>query len=1148
MHYLVFCQNGIIIVHYYLKINHHEITTPFQHFENRLCKPRNSGGAIIFLFFANTSYSQIHECFTVFDDEEEQQGLPEYQQNQSCYSLDLCNTGKIKFSDNMANAPLVTLRVNFHFVRTGNYGLSFGKTDGNCPSCANNNTMNAHYVAERIVQKCNERLANLQDPILKRNYVTNQTYNPPIPWLDLANYPVPNVIDSRFRLELYNPDGQGAVHVHEVPEYNYATVIKNSSCYANPNQVDFPLHVWANNFPVLRENVINIIVADEYFPAEGTNCRENRGVWNGGVNNLTAVYNMWYRWMEKNGNVSEVDAYVGTVLHEIGHGLGLYHPFASMMQCCDARETPYATDENWDISNNIMGYNGRTSFLSPCQLDIAHENSRRKRFAEVEQPDVHYCYKRPGIDEINGHIIWDEDQIVTRDVLVTSGSNLEIMGSICVGLAKDVHIHVERGALLHIHSDEGVPELKSLCTAEYMPSGDMITHPRHWGGIIVAGNPQRDHPAHYSDPFHPDEQDPGRVIIIGAQITEARHAISNQWKLEYRPDYWGAYVLADGVTFHRCHRVAEFMRYRRQNKSKFLNCTIRGYSISSGNNLGNHGMGISAWDCRGIEVSGCHFSNLGDFALKTLNGDFKALRGNTFENFKSTAIYAGQSGPSLTSDVNMVIGDGSAPSNLFSNNTVDIKMDNYNNRIQYHEINGNIFSYSRADQPENVAVDMSASLVSILKNQFDKKYLGVLSTNNARLLSVVHNNLFIDPYYGIVYRESNQASQFSCNDFVGYRWGVWVQAGASIADQGNEAISNANRWYRTRQTAELLDIVATNKSDTEVSGPDGLFLYHVLSTATQNDPLRPVCNLTENCPLGGNYGPQFYSTWNAENNRNCETSGPPEWEPEPLSLHALRLTMDSLRMADTLYRYNPHYLDLAGRKFRKIADTATVLWEAAQYLAIDSLLGIQPEAEYHWYRFGLQLDLGNFSGAAAVLSQNMAAFTDETNTDIAGVQQINLAWHTDEQYRPDSITRVWLEQIALKRGAEGGHARALLSWWYDRSWLPDIGEEDIDTAYQSRPAAPALVADAATGQAHTQTWSLYPNPGTGQYELLAEGISDAPVTISVLRAGDSRIVHQVSMYSGVSSRIPLDLQHLPGGLYLVRIQSASTQILKLIKL
>jgi hypothetical protein len=1074
------------------------------------------------------------------------------------------SSSRIKYTDYWEEVPVVYIHVNFHFIRTKDYGLNFGALDGNCPNCPNNAQWSGDAVANYLVNEMNQRLSAMQDQILRRNLnaydpITEGYIVPPVPFLDSDGNAVPNLIDSKIRFILYDSASLGSVHYWYLDEYKFHSNGALSSLIpCQDGQLPIPSNTFKTEYSVYGTKVLDFFFMDEYYPIESyvnsdnktVNCRAIRGVSKGDYN---CIYNMWYYWQASGGNLDAINEQVGNLLHEFGHSLGLPHPFESK-QCCDILEGPYVNFsapnvflKNYDISNNIMGYNSMSNFFTSCQLDILHHNARKVQYSALLEDDFqNYCLKNNGIDEITNHQLWKEDRQIINDIVIRSGASLEITGDICIGFAKRVNIHVERGAVLHIHDDEGIPTLKSLCDPLFKDGG---RDDFHWGGIRVAGNSNRTHPDHYLDPLNSDGQDPGRVIIQGANIEDARHAISDDWILEYNPQNWGAYVFCEAVNFRRCHRVAAFMRYRRPHKSKFINCNITGYSVGQ---VQRKGMGISNWDCRGIEIIGCDIDNIENYGLFTLNGDFKVKNNNRFRNFPAHAIYAGRSEPRIGADVKLEIGSEIGLPNKFINNILDIKIDNYNERGSDHTIIKNNFEYLIQDKFGNVGVEITNSLIQNEANTYDKKYVGASMISNRDNVAPTRKNTFINNFYGIQYIGANNGSEFKCNDFYGYLWGVRVLAGSSIRfNQGSQASSNANRWYRTRSDGSRLDIQIPLDSDisSSQSSSSGFFRYYVKSDIPLNNEYRPRCNLADPCihPLPIPH----YITDNAQHNEDCSLNAFDTEIGDLLSIHTLRLLMDSIALQDSALQFNAEYQDYSVRKFAEIGDTALILMDQELYFILDSLLAIQSEPEYHWYRYGLKLDLEDYTGAEAIVQQNVITFPDEINLDIAYVQTVNLQWQQDDTFRPDSLTTLILEDIAHKQSIGGGYARSLLTWWYDYFWQPFVPEHPDTIAAFAGKVQDLNTPQQVHSQLNAASYVLYPNPGTGNYTLSVEGSMAENLSITVINPADAKVVYQSQQNTSASGSIHLDLQHLPIGMYILAIQSdthTKPEILKFVKL
>src|SRR5690606_13885298 len=112
------------------------------------------GLSLILLFQLNPQLVNAQFlCDTEMDDESGNSDEAE-----SCYISEGCKSS-IPFSNHWSEfTGQIEVRVNFHFVRTGNHGLNFGRTDANVSPIDTNWT--GKKVAEAFVNRINSEFAN----------------------------------------------------------------------------------------------------------------------------------------------------------------------------------------------------------------------------------------------------------------------------------------------------------------------------------------------------------------------------------------------------------------------------------------------------------------------------------------------------------------------------------------------------------------------------------------------------------------------------------------------------------------------------------------------------------------------------------------------------------------------------------------------------------------------------------------------------------------------------------------------------------------------------------------------------------------------------------------------------------------------------
>jgi hypothetical protein len=310
---------------------------------------------------------------------------------------------------------------------------------------------------------------------------------------------------------------------------------------------------------------------------------------------LSAAGNMW--------------AYVSTVVHELGHMLNLNHTFTCNNPCHGIAYNFYAPacyDERCQVSclpnsmpqphcncvgNNsdsacndggqpcsgasrmLMGY-GSQSYLSTCEMEGMWSSflNKNQDFIDICSSPVN---ETPYILSSPTPIYWDSHKFVNSDLIIASGTELEI--SCTVEVANNRRIIVEKGAILRVNGGH----LKGLCGTQ-------------WRGIVVEGDVIN------------GQSNAGKVYVINNAIIEnARDAVSMHPAHIPWPQtqfHWGGLLVAENSTFRNCNRAAEFMRFGTgglYDNSYFENCLFE-----------NCGHGITSWANNGIRVENCIFEGI----------------------------------------------------------------------------------------------------------------------------------------------------------------------------------------------------------------------------------------------------------------------------------------------------------------------------------------------------------------------------------------------------------------------------------------------------------------------------------------------------------------------------------------------------------
>jgi hypothetical protein len=1109
---------------------------------------------LLIMVLATSSLSaQIMECFV------EQTSSPdslELSHSSSCYDPESgsCNTYTYPFSKFLHQFDITTVYLNFHFLETA-YSKNFGRQNANCPNCPDNNFWSGDQIAQYFVNELNARMGNLADFLL---YVDKlDTLNPPIPFKDILG----NVVlkpgngtsaagDTRIRFALYSEDDasgnpMGAVHYHDLGDVKPRISSLNPGCTSTQHVTLMPENL-KDEFSVYKNKVVDIFLFDEWLPSDA--CLAQRGM---GGNTSCTIGNL-HRYfvinqtLETPVNSNSIWGYRAILLHELGHVMGLSHPVGSLGsgKCCDAHESPYLVNPNqirYGTSNNIMGYNPHSNAISPCQLDIMYRNIRKRQYINGPQI-IGYCSKQHGLDTITTHEVWSTNKVVTRDIVIKSGGSLTIIGAgVCIGFAKDVIIQVERGAILTVEK----ATLRSLCTFDQTFTNDQDIFPRHWGGIRVVGNSSKPHPQHYGLSIDPD--DPGRVILIDATILNARHAISTKDHFDqHNPQKWGGYFYVGGSNFLGYHRVIEIMKYNLPSNNYVFNSIIKGYlntiderfyspeELANVPSTNKRCVGISIWDSHNLLIEQSEFSGLYPYGIFAIDGQAKIWKSNVFSGIEGPAIWGGETKRAFNRIWTIGSNSGAIFGNAFTNNILDIKLDNLaslEGKIENNNFNG-ISPHSPTK-----AIEIAAAGVEIRNNVFKNKRNAISTSNGFSKQLDVRENEFDNNVEGIYFYGLNTESNYSCNLFTNIlELGVHIDG--DLSNQGNPRYSNYNYWHRTLRMSDAFDIWRGESSFTS-------HVYFVQKDEPLNSPFRPQCNLTQSCPTGLSSTP-FYETGNADENKDdCILPRPPKSESaitqinhKITNLQNFKANPDSLKLIQ----------DLESEKLSIVYSVLDSLGHLNQFSKIDSLLAAQNEIEYAAMRFELALDQSSITIAQQRLQEVTTKDTLQLWSDYIYVQNHNLARIDSFEYRPSQAEQAEIVRISKTQNQSGGIARLLLCYWYDMVPLP----------FFSDPILPAMLKNDMLPQDFVQQSTLIehalqvkPNPGNGNYRITVHNFEEfraMPLTLRIFDFSGKMVQHIEGVYSG--TEFGLDLQNLPAGLYLVQLVHQEAPIslpVKLIK-
>jgi hypothetical protein len=306
-------------------------------------------------------------------------------------------------SNNFQNTPIITFRINFHFLR---------KLDGSGIYQEDQ----SENVAE-IVEHLNIFYENIYNPVIE--------VSPPAVYIN----------DSRIRFEEYG------IYYHYSNE-DYESGVTCDSYYYNIYGID-------------KETVFNI------FFYKNDNFNNTNGC---GPFPYVNIFNYFQNYANMQLIAHELGHVIGLSHTFAGcndDGIDdTYHPDINLgFYECGMNE-PYYRDcypyYFTGISNNIMGYNKCRSYLSPKQLAIV----QYKNITDpIRRRYIKYIYDEtyPDINIIS-NAVWESSKVITSNLIINNDKELLIKCN--VNLGPNSKIIIKPGAKLII--DGG--ELRSLCS------------------------------------------------------------------------------------------------------------------------------------------------------------------------------------------------------------------------------------------------------------------------------------------------------------------------------------------------------------------------------------------------------------------------------------------------------------------------------------------------------------------------------------------------------------------------------------------------------------------------------------------------------------------------------------------------------------
>lgn len=419
------------------------------------------------------------------------------------------------------------------------------------------------------------------------------------------------------------------------------------------------------------------------------------------------------------------------------------------------------------------------------------------------------------------------------NIIVETGARLIVEGQISLGDLSQ--IRVERGAILELNG-------ATLTTQDCA---------NQWEGIIVEGNtkfPQQYQP---TDPFRN-----GIVQIYGdTYIENAKKALSTNPSYKSWPDvtnYYGGLIMCYHSTFDNNIKVAEFMKYRHEDKSFFHD-----------NVFSNQDIVTTHWSNHGVDYSNNEFNSYEKHAILGIDAGVNVTYGNVFNStlqtsFEQSAIDLIGSG--TASGYSSKIGSLLGEPNYFYGGYTSIFLDG-SNPINKNIIQNNVFLGGEY----GVRID-GTSNYELASNDFAGIWVGtgISSTTGNNSLNTQYQNNFNSCMWGIYsfFNNSNYTFESNCFDNTGDKDMSYTGQGPNIgviySDIGSDILSASNTFSTPSFTRGIYT------SSSIISN------YHIRENTPTSSRLVPL-----------NFPGNIFDS-DSNNDLQCGSANPPEGVFNPI--------------------------------------------------------------------------------------------------------------------------------------------------------------------------------------------------------------------------------------------------------------------------
>lgn len=366
---------------------------------------------LVLLIPLNALTQEYNECWTSEPDTSSS-NRSLYEWGTSCYYLD-----EFKLD---ANTTEKIVRVNFHIIQDENGNNNFTESD-------------------------TDLLTQIFETGVNNNrYINNAAHSDPMPGVQDTNI-------TKVRFQLMD------IHFHQDPVYwDYSNFEEPGGGMLDDEMKR--LYILNENFGVNLNSEINIYFVEntsydipggriQFFP-DDIGSKFKQGVY---LENFYA---------------NSQDHDFGEILaHELGHHLGLYHPYnGGDGSNCDEPNSGDDLEDTWcpdaggvgddefnvgcnpyssptdNCTNNIMAYSNHKTYHSPLQIAVMHYTLTATSASRFLIPS---SYPPLGDVIISGSEIWDNPKAINGNIIVKNGGSLTL--KCVVRLTSDKKIIVEKG-------------------------------------------------------------------------------------------------------------------------------------------------------------------------------------------------------------------------------------------------------------------------------------------------------------------------------------------------------------------------------------------------------------------------------------------------------------------------------------------------------------------------------------------------------------------------------------------------------------------------------------------------------------------------------------------------------------------------------